>query len=204
MKPLSSLALAGAVALAIGGGAVAAEHIKNSHVLTVRLPGGGIEQIRYTGDVAPTVRIAPGGLAIAAGLPIGPGVDPAFARLEQISAMMDRQAAAMFGSMNPARLATGPGGLTTVDIGRLPAGARGWSMISTTSGSGMCTRTVEYSSTGDGRAPRVVSRSSGDCTAGGRSSGPASAVPTRPADGLVQTSYAADARQRPAAAGEWH
>ena len=38
-----------------------------THVLTVRLPGGAVEQIRYTGNVPPEVMVAPDAAAFGYG-----------------------------------------------------------------------------------------------------------------------------------------
>jgi hypothetical protein len=93
----------------------------------------------------------------------GPGSP--FAALEQLSQVMDRQAEAMLreASARPG-LFTGPD-LMQVGVGKLPLGAQGFSMVSTMSGNGVCTRSVHYRSLGDGKPPRVVTRTSGSCTA---------------------------------------
>jgi hypothetical protein len=44
-----------------------------------------------------------------------------------------------------------------------PPGSQSYSFVSTMSGSGVCTRSVEITSMGNGAAPRVVSHSSGNC-----------------------------------------
>jgi hypothetical protein len=74
--------LTGAAAIVLAGfaGIADAQTPAETHVMTLRLPGGQVEQVRYTGNVAPTVILAP---------------DPAFALLQRMSADMDRQAAAL-------------------------------------------------------------------------------------------------------------
>lgn len=190
MKSLLTLALAGAAVLAIGGGTMAAAAAANDHVLTVRLPDGAVEQIRYVGDVAPTVRLAAPVSPIAVFEPFGGAMfaDPGFAQLQRISAQMDREAAAMFAGLDGA---SGLGGLTAVNLGRLPAGAQGYSMVSTANGGAVCTRRTEYISSGDGKAPRVISHTSGDCGQGHAPTGAAAASPpaSPAASGLVQASY---------------
>ena len=54
MRILRNVLLAGATIAVVGAVAYAADAPK-VHVLTIPLPGGGVEQIRYTGDVAPKV-----------------------------------------------------------------------------------------------------------------------------------------------------
>jgi hypothetical protein len=76
-----------------------------THVSTVRLPNGQVEQVRYTGDVPPTVTLAPD-VAPTAYVLASP-----FAMLERMSADMDRQAAALFQALDtiPAPRAEGFG-----------------------------------------------------------------------------------------------
>ena len=168
MPPLRKAILAGAAAIALVGVAGwAAAEIKNAHTLDVRLPDGSLAHIRYVGDTPPTVSFAPAPPALSI---LSPTSDPfgagsPFAALEQISQAMDRQAEAMFreASAQPG-LFTGPD-LMQVDVGKLPPGAQGFSMVSTMSGNGVCTRSVQYRSLGDGKPPQVVTRTTGACMA---------------------------------------
>jgi hypothetical protein len=103
--------------------------------------------------------------------------------MERISAEMDRQAAAMFRRAEALATQARSGQPIEAVFGNLPAGSRGYTYISTMSGNGVCTRSVEITSTGNG-PPRVVSHSSGDCgPATGGASGAATlpAAPVRPA-----------------------
>jgi hypothetical protein len=168
MRPLRKAILAGAAAIALAGVAgLAVAEIKNAHVLDVRLPDGSLAHIRYVGDTPPTVSFAPASPSLSifwpASDPFAPGSP--FAALEQISQAMDRQAEAMLreASARPG-LFTAPD-LMQVDVGKLPPGAQGYSMVSTMSGDGACTRSVEYRSLGDGKPPQVVTRTSGACAA---------------------------------------
>ena len=176
MRHLRKTVLAGAAAIALVGVAgLAVAEIKNAHVLDVRLPDGSLAHIRYVGDTPPTVTFAaaPPALSILSRPfdPLGPGSP--FAVLDQISQAMDRQADAMFrqASAQPGLAFSGPD-VMQVDLGKLPPGARGFSMVSTMSGDGVCTRSVEYRSTGDGKPPQVVTRSSGACTPQGKRPAP--------------------------------
>ena len=110
----------------------------NVHVLTLRLPDGRVEQIRYSGDVPPTVVLAPDAMATSFA-PVSP-----FALLAQMSADMERQEAAMF---------------RTIDAMAMPNGA-GFGMIPVLAGPGVCTRSVQITFTGNGSgaARRIADR----------------------------------------------
>jgi hypothetical protein len=169
MRSLRKAILAGAAAIALVGVAgLAAAEIKNAHVLDVRLPDGSLAHIRYVGDTPPTVNFAPAPMALSILSPASDSFGPQspFAALESISQILDRQADAMLreAATQSALALTGPD-LLQVDVGKLPPGAQGFSMVSTTSGNGVCTRSVQYRSLGDGRPPQVVTRTSGTCTA---------------------------------------
>lgn len=164
-----------AVALA-GVTAVAAAEHRPVHVMTVDLPDGGIEQIRYTGDVAPRVSVQGEAVPLAAislfNTAFGP--DSPFAELDRISAEMERQAAMM---MRQAALmqSTPDTGLQQAALAGAPAGATSVTMVSTSNGSGMCTQSVRVTAMGPGKAPEVVRKVSGDCAAGA-----APAIPVTP------------------------
>jgi len=144
---VAAIALAGASGLALAQGS-------DSHVLTVQLPDGAVEQIRYTGDVPPQIILAP------RAEPIG----SPFAMLERLSAEMDRQAAVMFQAMDTLAAQPFPGTLTEAGMRGLPGGGQTYSIVSTGSGSGVCSRSIEVTYTGHGQ-PKVVSQTSGDCGA---------------------------------------
>jgi len=160
MQLLRTALLAGAAALAIFGTASA----QTANVMTVALPGGGIAEIRYTGNVPPKVVIGEAPPAYAAWTPVASffGPDSPFAMMEQISAQMDRQAAAMFGRAELLATQARSGQAIEAAFGNLPAGRQGYTYISTISGNGVCSRSVEITSQGNG-PPRVVSHSSGNC-----------------------------------------
>src|SRR3954454_15281903 len=108
MARLRKTLLAGAasIGIAISGAASA----QTAHVMNVAVPGGGIAQIRYFGDVPPQIVFAPApaafpassGEAFGAWMPVssmfGPGFGSAspFAVMDRIAAEMDRRAAAIF------------------------------------------------------------------------------------------------------------
>jgi hypothetical protein len=181
MRIIQTTLLAGAAAIGCLGVAALAQSPQPQaprsqlHVLTVRLPDGLVEQIRYRGDVAPQVVLAPGGAPIGAFAPMigfGPAADPGaaaanspFAMLERRSAQMDRQMAEMMrnASLAPPPALAAPGGMQQTALGKLPAGSQSYSFVSSFSGGKACSRSVEITSQGAGQAPRVVSHTSGDC-----------------------------------------
>jgi hypothetical protein len=137
-----------------------------THVLTVRLPNGQVEQVRYTGDVPPTVTLAPdvAPTAYVLGSP--------FAMLERMSADMDRQAAALFQALDTMP-GSGPGSGPGSE-------AEGFGLVPVLAGPGVCSRSVQITFMGNGQAPHVVSRTAGDCGPAGGSAVPA-ALPNAPA-----------------------
>ena len=131
-----------------------------------RLPGGETGQIRYTGNRPPQVYINDRPAALAEEPPLF-GSDTLFAEMRSISAPMDRQADQLF--REAAALSANPAQLTPTFLGMLPAGAREYSYVSTMTGSGVCSRSVEITSQGSGAPPRVVTHTSGDCGPAGGS-----------------------------------
>jgi hypothetical protein len=120
---------------------IAKAQTPDAHVLTVRLPDGRVEQIRYTGNVPPTVIVGPQAMATSFA-PVSP-----FAMLERMSEDMERQQAVMFRAIND---------MTMPNAG-------GFGVIPAMSGPGVCTRSVQITFTGNGQAPHVVSQTAGDC-----------------------------------------
>jgi hypothetical protein len=185
MRVFETALLAGAAAIAVSGlSGVAAARDLNTHVMTVQLPGGGVAEIRYTGDVPPQVVFSPAPTALGAFMPFGAVFGPAspFATLDRISAAMDREAASLM--QEAAMLANAPAFAPNRPIetalGNLPPGTESYSMISTWSGNGVCTQSVEITSPANGGRPRVVSRSSGNCGSAPGSTG-VIRTPTLPA-----------------------
>ncbi len=151
--------LTGSAAIALAGFAtIAPAATPEAHVLTLRLPGGQVEQVRYAGDVPPTVVLAPQSV-VTSFAPAAP-----FALLQQISADMDRQAAALFANMT-----------------MLPSsGFGGFGLVPVMSGPGVCSRSIQITFAGTGQAPQVVSHTSGDCGPAPAGAAPA-ALPNVPA-----------------------
>lgn len=180
--PLRKAYLAATALVAAAGFAgLAAAHVERSHVMSVRLPDGSVEHIRYQGDQPPQIRLEAEPAQVALLAPMAADFAP-FAALEQISAAMDAQAAALLQQVEagPMMAFDGASGPIAVDFGRLPPGASGFSMVSTSSGDGVCTRSVEYRSLGDGKAPQVVRHSSGDCASSAASPAVEQGAPAAP------------------------
>ena len=182
MRHVFASTLLAGVTAAVSAGLVgtAAAQGPTGHVETVALPGGGIAEIHYTGNIAPRVAFVPG--------PVAPDLLPAmfgprspFAELQRISAAMDRQAASLF--REAATLANEPAGLSEAAMRDLPPGSRSFSYIATMSGSGMCARSTTITSQGNGAPPKVVTQTSGNCTATGGSAPGSVGLPTAPAQG---------------------
>lgn len=193
MRITRNLVIAGAAALTLAGAtALARAASSDTHVMTVQLPNGAVEQIRYTGDVAPQVVVAPAESPFVVS-----SVGDPFAMMQRISAMMNQEAAAMLQAVNP--MAAQPfGAPIQAGVGGVPFGGEGYGVISAGAGAGVCTRSVEITYTGHGQ-PHVVSQTAGDC---GHASGPA--VPTGLPDSLtpsrnVKTIQVKDQTASPAA-----
>lgn len=164
--PLSKkVILAGAAALAIAGAAVAATPAK--HVMNVALPDGSTAHIEYVGNVAPKVTIAPGPFApFSVGW--APMAMPDFSRIDKIMADMERQRAAIMQQVQQMHRGIGIPTATIASYGNipnLPAGANSISVVSVSNGGGTCTRTTRVTSEGPGKAPKVDSSLSGNCSA---------------------------------------
>src|SRR5690242_20239520 len=179
MRP-ANLVLAGlAVAGLVGGLAVAqAETKPRLHEITVALPGGGVEHIRYAGDVAPQLLVTSGPEFTS---DTGFWVEPSFAQLNRISAEMDRFWSAFDRRM--ANLVAEDENLFAAMQDHSPllqASTKtpgSYSYVSEFSMNGLCTRSVSITQQAGDAKPEVVSRTSGDCArsgetpAGERSSG---------------------------------
>jgi hypothetical protein len=185
MRNVRTGLLVGATAIALAGSAgMAGARDLDTHVVTVDVPGGGVAEIRYTGDVPPQVVFNPAPAPLSAFAPYGAFFGPAspFAELERISAAMDREAASL---MRQAEMLTqtpafsGNQPIRAV-LGNMPPGTAGYTMISTWSGNGVCTQSMEITTATNGGKPRVVSHSSGNCGSAPGTKGPIG-TPTIPA-----------------------
>jgi hypothetical protein len=181
MRIIQTALLAGVAAIAcVGVAAMAASPKPQTHVLTVQLPDGSVEQIQYTGDVTPQVVLAPAGMPVGAFAPLA-GTAPAdspFAMLERMSAEMDRQMAEMMRNARaiPMPDVPGLGQVQQADLAKLPPGTQSYSFVSTINGGKACTRSVQITQ-GSDQKPRVVSQTSGDCAGqAGAAPGPAPTI----------------------------
>jgi hypothetical protein len=164
-NPLHTIlaAAASALCLALATPATAAD--RQAHVWTMQLPDGAVEQIAYRGDVPPQILLGPA--PVVAPFPVAvPVMDPYFAAMARMSAIMQQQEAAML------QLAASAPALQEAAFGDVPAG--GVTTIVTVNSNGACTRRTEITYSGDAAAPRTVSDTEGDCA-----TPPAARVPTR-------------------------
>jgi hypothetical protein len=179
MRTFSTSVLAGIAEMALLGTAALAAG-EAVHQMTVQLPEGGVAQIQYTGDTAPKVTF---GRTPTEATWSNPFVNDAlFAQMDRIDAQMDRDMDAMFRqartiSFAPIMLAPWPDGvqLNAAALRSLPPGASSFSIVSTSTGNGVCTRMVQVTETQGGK-PKVVSQNSGNC--GGTSGDAAVQNPT--------------------------
>jgi hypothetical protein len=170
-------AVLGVAALVAVGTAVAATH--NSHVMKIAMPDGSIARIEYQGDVAPKVTVTPQPSTVTEmSLPVA-FFDPfaltpmasdqiswsPFAELDRMAAQMDREMSAVIhqASAMQAHMAAPDGKLDMAAFGKMPAGAVHYSFVSTSTGNGSCSRSVQVTSHGGDAQPKVVQTSSGDC-----------------------------------------
>jgi hypothetical protein len=156
-KALLVVGLSAAALLGLAGFAAAQSHAR-THVLTVRLPDGSLEQIRYTGDVAPRVVVSAQAAPVVMANPVAAPFDwnAPFALLDQISAQMDRQSQAMMREIDALAM---PGAGMAAFGG--PAFDQGLSFASSITGNGTCGHSVEVTQSSQGKA--VVRRTWGDC-----------------------------------------
>ena len=166
------------VALALAGTAIAASPV--SHRMTVALPSGGTAIIEYRGDIAPSVRFAPSPGFAPVGFIPGPFFDmPDFSGLDRMTAAINQQMNAIarqanFLAATPPTPGTAQPALAA--FGNMPAGMNSYSSVTTVTDKGSCTRTTQWSSAGAGKPPKVVSSSSGDCSAVSAKSEPGKAL----------------------------
>ena len=166
MRILSSLLLAGA---AIAGVAVLAPTVAReleSHYLTIRLPGGGVETIEYAGNVAPRVVFHPVMTPMVDPLawPAGFG-SPSFAAFDRMAAEMDRQMDAMMRQAEIMTRLPQNAALNHAVLENLPPGTS-YSIVSRSFGNGVCTQTTQVTQRVGDAKPQVVSHTSGNCGKG--------------------------------------
>jgi hypothetical protein len=101
--------------------------------------------------------------------------------MQRVQSQMRRQTTALLQQARAMQAAASSNRQQLVSL-RAPGGdAQSFSFVSTLSGSGVCARSVQITSNGDGKPAKVVSKTYGDCSAGGRVPGAAStSEPTQP------------------------
>jgi len=160
MRKIPAAVFVGVAALAVMGAAVAVSH--NSHVMKLDLPDGSIAQIEYQGDVAPKVVIAP-----ALNFVPVRWSDPfsaIFTLFDRVAADMDRQTDRMMQQVRALHFHPNPDGKIDLAAFRaMPAGTVSYSFVSTGTGTGMCSRSVQVTLFGPVQQPKMVSSRSGDC-----------------------------------------
>jgi len=129
------------------------------HTMTVQSPDGGTVTIRYSGDVAP--KVAFGSAPQVVGFT---GYDSPFAMMQRISSEMDRQMAAMMSQAN-AMMAHLPDTNPTIpaNFWNMPMNMPGLSAIAAGGKGAFCMKSVEITSSGDGKSPHVTTHTAGDC-----------------------------------------
>jgi hypothetical protein len=174
-----------AVGAAVGIGLAGTASAQNVHTMTVPVPGGGVAQIRYVGDVPPQIAFVPAPAVSGPWMPVSSafGYDSPFAMMERIAAEMDRRAAAMFRYAETMAERANAAGLAETAFGTIPPGGESYTYVSTISGNGVCTQSVRITSRGDGSPPQIERHSSGNCGAAAMTPGrlgvqPATPVPT--------------------------
>jgi hypothetical protein len=178
LRALLGLTSVAAIALAVSTGLATAASPPPSHVLTIRLPDGQVEQIRYSGDVPPAIMIGPGGAAMPGAVePFA--ADPAFAALDRMEAMMGQQSAAMLreaDAMAHAAFAGAdrpiPAALDDIMRHGMTPGEFSSAILVGDGAGNICTRSVTITAL-NGQAPHVVSHTSGNCGAAGGAATPA-------------------------------
>ena len=177
--------LAGAAAAALVGGAIAASAASpDTHVITLKLPGGGVEQITYTGNIKPRIEVLPNAafvdpFAVDFMQPVMQfWSQPEMAELDRISARMDRQMDAMFAHARAMESAAQSGQLNAA-FHNMGPGMIAYSQTTTWTGNGVCTQSVRMSEPANGGKPQYVSNTTGDCGSAPAHAAPSNGIPAK-------------------------
>jgi hypothetical protein len=166
MRLIHSSLLVGAAMLGLGAFALpAAGKDPAIHEMTLRLPDGGIETIRYTGNVAPEVTFVQVPFGITWGVPVKFGFEPSFTAFHQFEADVDRQINAFWRQAQMMARRSSDNGLAEATLPKLTPGGSSYLFVSESFGNNVCSRMTEITSSPDGGKPKVVSRTSGNCNA---------------------------------------
>jgi hypothetical protein len=118
------------------------------HTMKIELPGGGIETIRYAGNVAPKVIVAP------AGSPMPAAFMPTFTAFDQIAAQMDRQMDSMMQQI---------GAMPMMSMMAIPDMNQLMQAAARNGGGSFCAQSMSITSMGNGQPAKVVTHTAGNC-----------------------------------------
>lgn len=167
MRLIHASLLVGAAVLSLGALALpAAGKDPAVHEITIKLPGGGTETIRYTGNVAPKVTFVQAPFGIAWPAPIAFGFAPSFVALDLVAADMERQMDSNWRQAQTMPSWPADSGLSQAALDKLGPGTSSYTVVSESYGNNVCTRMTEVTTLPNGGKPKVVSRTSGNCNAG--------------------------------------
>lgn len=167
-----------------------------THTMTIEIPGGGVAEVQYTGNVPPTITFEPGvGPAFSvASVPGLFGPNSPFAMMQRISAEMNRETAALIREVESTTRALWSAPLVPATFGKFGPGTSGYTFVSTITGNGVCTEGMQITYSRNG-TPKVAYSHSGDCGPQGGSAPvtaqtlpvPSRAKPTLPGTILVSS-----------------
>ena len=169
MRISTSLIIAGAAVIGLAGLAPTIARELDTHTVTVRVPGGGVETITYTGKVAPQISFqqvpvsGPVDGSFVAFAPFSSFAGPSFAGFDRISAEMDRQMDAMMRQALMMAAMPQQSPLYHATLNGVPEGAATFSMVSETSSNGVCTHVTRITQGAGDAKPQMVSQTSGNC-----------------------------------------
>lgn len=164
MRISTSLIIAGAAVIGLAGLAPTIARELDTHTVTVRVPGGGVETITYTGKVAPQISFQQ--------VPVSGPVDgsfvafapfPSVVAFDRISAEMDRQMDAMMRQAQMMAAMSQQSPLYHATLNGVPQGAATFSMVSETSSNGACIHVTRITQGAGDAKPQMVSQTSGNC-----------------------------------------
>lgn len=163
MRSRSKILLTCSAALLLGSVGFAVARAA-THQLTLRLPGGGIEHITYSGYAAPSITILPMEQVISVPADpwwLAPNLGFISGDFRGISAAMNQDMRAALQNANALTALSSNTVKGTVQP--MPRGSESFAVVSTLQGNHDCTREVQITGMGDDRQPQVVSHNSGDC-----------------------------------------
>ena len=188
MRISTCLIIAGAAFVGLAGLAPTVARELQTHTMTIRVPGGGVETVEYTGKVAPKIsfdKIPVFGVVANPFVAFTPIGFPSLAALNQISAEMDQQMDIMMHQAQMLATFSQNQPLYSAVLKGVPEGAT-FSMVSEFSSNGVCTKLTRITQSAGDAKPQVVSQTSGNCGSDSHN-----ATPTAP--DVKQINYSAPA-----------